>query len=255
MFKKFSCFVVAMALACIASSCFAGAAPTTVEVEQKFKKILRNTKVESISESPIRGLYEVVAGPNVFYFSPEGAGYLVFGNIVDNEGKNVTAENLSAIRAKFMEKRKKVVAEKLKGAPLDKAVKIGNGKNVVIEFTDPDCPYCRKVDSYLSARRDVTRYVFLNALPYHKDAKAKSVYILNSKNKAKAMHEVFTGKHDAVLPISNADLSKYPEALSKLEAGMKYGREVGVQGTPLLFINGEEVNGADFKKIGELLKK
>jgi thiol:disulfide interchange protein DsbC len=31
---------------------------------------------------------------------------------------------------------------------LDKALRIGTGKTTVIEFTDPDCPYCRKAYQY-----------------------------------------------------------------------------------------------------------
>ena len=32
---------------------------------------------------------------------------------------------------------------------LDKALKIGTGKTTIIEFTDPDCPYCRQLHGEL----------------------------------------------------------------------------------------------------------
>jgi len=44
---------------------------------------------------------------------------------------------------------------------LSKALVIGNGPKTVIEFTDPDCPFCRKAASYFANRTDVTKYVFL----------------------------------------------------------------------------------------------
>src|SRR5574340_1146888 len=52
--------------------------------------------------------------------------------------------------------------EVIKGValPLDKAIKIGDGGTTVIEITDPDCPFCRRASAYLSAKNDITRYVF-----------------------------------------------------------------------------------------------
>jgi len=100
-------------------------------------KSFPNLRVDSVSESPVKGLFEVVAGNQVFYFSPEG--YLMFGELWSKDGKNLTAEV-----------REKVLAEKVKNIPLDKALRIGSGPRQVIEFTDPDCPICRRVGRILS---------------------------------------------------------------------------------------------------------
>jgi thiol:disulfide interchange protein DsbC len=51
---------------------------------------------------------------------------------------------------------------RVKEIPLEKGIKIGDGKSVVIEFTDPDCTFCRKAADWLEKNREgVTRYVFL----------------------------------------------------------------------------------------------
>lgn len=238
------------------SSCFADN-PTAAEIETKFSRLLRNSKVSSIKESPVKGMYEVVSGPNVFYYSPAGNGHLIFGQILDSNGKNLTADVQNALRAEFQKAQEAAAAEKLKALDLSNAVKIGNGPNTVIEFTDPDCPFCRRVDEFLSSRSDVTRYVFLFPLEQlHPQARAKSIYILSSTDKVKAFKEVFSGTFDkGNLPIVPSDLTKYPSEVKQLETGMQAGQQLGVQGTPLLFVNGSMVNGANVDLIKTLLTK
>lgn len=242
-------FVVLTVMTCMAKG------PAIPEVEAKFSKILKNTKVTSLRPAPVSGLYEVIAGPNVFYYSPEGEGFLVFGQIVDREGKNLTAPVQNRLKSEIQKEQEKKAAAILKTLPLDKAIKIGAGPNIIIEFTDPDCPYCRKVDSFLSKRRDITRYVFLYPLEQlHPNAKLKSIYILKSKNREQAFHDVFSGKYDrAPLPVPGADLLQASEA-KDLSEGMRIAQNLGVQGTPLLFVNGKMVNGANIPAIETLLK-
>ena len=194
-----------------------------------------NLRVDSVSESPVKGLFEVVAGNQVFYFSPEG--YLMFGELWSKDGKNLTAEM-----------RNKVLAEKVKNIPLDKALKIGSGPRQVIEFTDPDCPFCRKVDELLSKRTDLTRYVFFYPLrKIHPDAEKKAHYILSHEEKENAFHEVFSGSMDG---------KPVPEDENKggqLEEMEKVAQSIGVQGTPAIWIDGVPVNGADLPRISALL--
>lgn len=199
------------------------------------KKSFPNLRVDSVTESPVKGLYEIVAGEQVLYFSPDG--YLMFGEIWSKDGKNLTAEM-----------RDKVLAEKVKSIPLDKAFKIGNGPRQVIEFTDPDCPYCRKVDGLLSKRTDITRYVFFFPLrQIHPDAEKKVLYILSQKDGEKAFREVVSGALDG---------KPLPETAHKnamLEEMEKVAKSVGVRGTPALWIDGTAVNGADIPRITALL--
>ena len=206
--------------------------------KENLMKSFPNLRVDGFRESPLKGLYEITAGEQVFYFSPEG--YLFFGEIWTKDGKNLTAEM-----------REKVVSERLKNLPLDKALKIGSGPKKVIEFTDPDCPYCRKVDNFLSKRTDVTRYVYFVPLrKIHPDAEKKARYILSQADRDKAFHEVFEGSLDGK-PISIADGAQQQqlEEMEKIAVGL------GVRGTPALWIEGAHVNGADIQRITGLLDK
>jgi len=182
------------------------------------------------------GLYEVIVGGEVFYFSPKG--YMFVGRILTADGRDLTREKLV-----------KVQAERVKTMPLSKALKIGNGPNTVIEFTDPDCPYCRKVNTYLSSRNDLTRYIFLFPLPMHPDAPRKVAYILSAKDQAAALREAFSGKLDQKTP----SIPLSTEAFKQVEELVTIARTVGVRGTPNLWVNGTFVGGADIAQITSLL--
>jgi thiol:disulfide interchange protein DsbC len=199
------------------------------------KKSFPNLRVDSVSESPIKGLFEIVAGDQVFYFNPDG--YLMFGEIWSKDGKNLTAEI-----------RNKILAEKVKHIPLDKAMKIGTGPHQVIEFTDPDCPYCRKVDEFLTKRTDVTRYVFFFPLKQiHPEAAKKARYILSQKDREKAFLHVISGGLDGH-PVADS-----PDLGTELEDMELVAKGIGVRGTPALWIDGTAVNGADIPRITALL--
>lgn len=222
-------------LVVIITAGFAAAKEDFKAETDNLKKNFPNLRVDSVKESPIKGLYEIIAGNQVFYFSPDG--YLMFGELWSKDGKNLTAEM-----------REKVLAEKVKSIPLDKALKIGSGPRQVIEFTDPDCPYCRKVDEFLAKRTDVTRYVFFFPLrQIHPDAEKKARYILSQKDREKAFREVVSGALDG---------KPTPESVrqgAKLEEMEQVAKSVGVRGTPALWIDGTAVNGADIPRITALL--
>ena len=208
---------------------------------QILHKSFPNVKAEKVVKTVIPGLYEVEAGNNVFYFEPRN-GYVLFGDIVTKEGKNLSAE-----------KRQELLARRVKDIPLEKWIEIGNGKNVVIEFTDPDCPFGRKAADWLGKNRDdMTRYVFLYPIDrLHPGAEAKAKYILGAKDREKAYHEVMGGALDG------ADASKLKlteKAADLLEEHKQLAMKAGVFATPTLWVNGKHVSGADIPLIEIYLK-
>jgi len=236
--KILASFVMYMLTAAVlASSCLAGQSET--EVRQVLTKTFPGIKVGEIRGSDIPGLYEIEAGSNIIYFYPE-KGLLVFGEIWTKDGRNITAE-----------KRTQLASAKLKDLPLDKAVKIGNGRNKVIEFTDPDCPYCRKAAAFFKGRDDVTLYIFFFPLPIHKDAEAHARYALCAADKAHALEEVMSGQLDG--KEASACPDKKADAL--LREHMDLGTKLGVRATPAFWINGQYVAGANIPAIEGLLNQ
>ena len=230
----FATVLPAAMMFCMASVSFA--ASGAVKPEVALRTAFPQVTFDSVSASEIPGLYEVVTGQNIFYYYPE-KDLIVTGEIIGKDLKSRTAE------------RRKSLSSKLVGSlPLDKAVKVGDGKKIVIEFTDPDCPYCRKASEYFTKRTDVTRYVFFAPLA-HPAAIKKIEYILGAENKAEAYDSMMIGQeiHASAKPATGA-----VKALAQEHIAM--AKKVGIQGTPTFFINGEQVVGADTKKMDELLK-
>jgi thiol:disulfide interchange protein DsbC len=203
------------------------------------KKAYPRITVEQVRESEIEGLFEVVSGGTILYFAPKG-NYIVFGEIWTSEGKSVTAT-----------RRDELVSRQLKDLPLEQAVRIGNGPNTVIEFTDPDCPFCRKAADFFRERKDVTRYVFFAPLILlHPEAEKKSAWILVAKDRASAYHEVMSGRKDKeTFPVPSAAASSLVTQHRQLAVRM------GVMGTPMFWVNGKAVQGANLPLLEGLLKE
>jgi len=207
---------------------------TDAPVEQVFRTLFPKVRVDAVHPTPVEGLFEVVAGESVLYFAP-ATGHLLFGELWSQEGVSLTAE-----------RRKQVLAEQVARLPLDRAVRLGEGPNVVIEVTDPDCPFCRMGSEYLKTRSDVTRYVFFHPLPSHPQARAKAEYILAAEDSAAAYAEVFSGRYDE---------NPLPEVqpTGRLEGHLRLMADLGIRGTPHYWIGGEHVAGADLDALRNLL--
>ncbi|RII25344.1 MAG: protein-disulfide isomerase [Geobacter sp.] len=137
----------------------------------------------------------------------------------------------------------------LTGIPLDKAIRIGTGTQVVIEVSDPDCRFSRRMVRYWNLRRDVTRYVFLIALKEHPDAAGKVRYILCAPDREAAYREAYAGKLD--FDEKTADRSCDVQELQNLHRDV--AARLGAVGTPTYVINGVKVDGAKVAEIERLL--
>lgn len=218
----------------VVSISFAYGVSKNDEVKSQLSKIFPNFTIDSVSESPIPGLYEVVTKDGqIMYWSPKG--YMIFGEIWTKTGKSITAE-----------RRQEIVRKKLESLDLSQAIKIGSGKNKIVTFTDPECPYCKRGYEYLSKRSDYTEYLFF--LPFHGDSsKRKAAYVICSKDKKKAYDEVMSGKK---VSVSDECIAKAEPVIQK---HMSLAQSVGVGGTPTYVINGNIVYGANISLIENIL--
>lgn len=116
-------------------------APSSHEqIKQKLAPLLSGMPIDSIEQSIIPGLYEVlVGGTEVLYVSPDGR-YLMVGEMLDlnNQQKNLT-------ELKKTKGRLKLVKE------IDPKTfitfKAQQEKHQIYVFTDVDCGYCRKLQN------------------------------------------------------------------------------------------------------------
>jgi thiol:disulfide interchange protein DsbC len=206
-------------------------------LEESFRKNFPDIRADSIRPTSVKGLYEIVSGAQVFYYVP-GPEYMIYGAIITQDRRNLTQERVQ-----------KILTENLKTAPLEKAVKIGSGPHTVIEFTDPDCSYCRQASAFLSARNDVTRYVFFFPLSIHPNARAKIRHIFCATDRTLAYEQAMTGKLDDM----KFTLCEDTAAIESVKTHTEIGVRIGVNGTPLFLIDGQIVEGADIPLMKNIL--
>jgi thiol:disulfide interchange protein DsbC len=193
----------------------------TVDVEKQLREKYPATKVTAVNTTPIGGIYEVVMGRNVAYTDESGR-YMIFGHMYDmQQQQDLTAQRLDDLN--------KIDVSMLPLADAIKTVK-GDGSRKLYVFSDPDCPYCKKLEAELAKLDNVTIYTFLYPLTeLHPDAKRKADLIWCAKDKVKAW-EVFMKDN------------KLPEGETKcqtpVDSNIRLGASLGINGTPTIIFHG-----------------
>ena len=113
----------------------------------------------------------------------------------------------------------------------------GTGTEEYFLFTDPECKYCKMLESYLPKIQDKVKIrIFYYPLDSHTNAKDLSLYIMSQKTADKKISAMF----DSTTIVEKAKSMKYtPAELEKLEKQLdeqiQIGMKLNVQGTPTLF--------------------
>jgi thiol:disulfide interchange protein DsbC len=204
-------------------------AKAVADAEQQLRQTFTNLQFEDFEPAPVYGpIYQAIAGGRIVYYSPESE-HLLFASIFDKNGVNLTALA-----------QETGTANRLKAIDTALAFSIGPEKApTVIEFTDPDCPYCRALDRYWAAKtaegKPVRRLVFFVS-SIHPEAAAKAEHVLCSPDKAAAFKSVYAGAAPAVLRTCT-------EGRARVEAHAKIVSSAGITGTPTLIAGGKLISG------------
>ena len=206
--------------------------------EDKFKENLTKTFRDfgdiSVKDSIIPGLKEVTVkrSGEIFYSNCDGT-VAIIGAMLGENGKNYTKESMETAS-------KAVYEDMLKTIDFTTALKFGEGKNIVLEFTDPDCPFCRQAEPSLSEEQiDATRYVFLTALhSLHPTAAKKIEHIFCSENPNAEYMKIMNNEEPSEL----LSCDKGKKIVQQLD---KIGEDFQITGTPTFIVNGIKYIGAD----------
>ena len=218
-------------LACAAAAlCFA--LPTLAQ-EAAIRKALTERlpsfpQIDEVRESPMKGLYEVRVGTDIFYSDAAG-NHLIEGHLIDTRSKT----NLTEARIA------KLTAIDFATLPLADAIvwKQGSGARKLVVFADPNCGYCKKFEKDLTGIKDVTVYTFLYPI-LGGDSPDKSRDIWCAKDNTKAWRDWMVSGTTPPKNIGQCDTA----ALARNSA---LGRKHKVTGTPaLVFEDGKRVPGA-----------
>ena len=190
------------------------------------KKIGGNTKIKSVSTSPIPGIYEVLVGNEVFY-TDANSKYLIQGEIIEiATGKNITEQKLTDLnRIKWSD---------LNTANALKVVR-GNGSRQIAVFSDPNCGYCKRLEKSLQQLENVTIYTYLIPI-LSPDSAQKSKQIWCSADPQKSYIDWMV---NGVVPSGKSDCA------SPLDKNMAFAKTYGITGTPTIFFtDGSRFPGA-----------
>ena len=187
-------------------------------IRQAFQSKISEVAVESVGKTPMPGLYEVVAGGQIFYVD-EKVNFVIRGVLFDARTpamRNVTQARNAELAAQILAKS------------TDNAIKRvrGNGRRVIYTFEDPNCGYCKQQQKELLKLTDVTIYTFLWPI-LSPDSIEKSRAVWCSKDRAKAWDDLMSR---GVVPQNGAKCD------TPLEKNMEMARRFGAQGTPAVFI-------------------
>ena len=216
-------------------------AKAAAEAEQQLKQTFTNLQFDDFEPAPVKGaIYQASAGGRIVYYAPESE-HLLFASIFDKNGVNLTALAQEAGAAKRLK-------------AIDTAVAFAVGPEnapTIIEFTDPDCPYCRALDRYWAAKaaegKPVRRLVFFVS-GIHPEAAAKAEHILCSSDKEAAFKSIHAGSAPAVLRTC-------AEGRTKVEAHARIVGSAGITGTPTLIAGGKLISGFQQAELEEFLSE
>ncbi len=216
-----------LALVCIASSlCCGTVAANETEVRKNMQARYPGIAVESVAPTPLPGIFEVFANGTILYTDVKVNYLIAEGRLVDARSRtDLTAERL-----------RKLQAIPFESLPLQQSFKVvrGNGKRKLAYFTDPNCPYCKRLEQELVNLKDVTLHVFLFPI-LSEDSVEKARAVWCSKDRAKAWTD---------LMLKDVALKAPAKCDAPIEKLVQYGQDKGIKGTPtLIFADGSRVPG------------
>lgn len=223
--------------ACLFSVTLAHANQATLE--ENLKANFPTIPTTVVGTTPVPNIYAVQVDGGLVY-TDENARYFFVGNLIDFQEQ----ENLTA---KEQQKLNRIDVSKL---PLENAIKHvkGNGERVLYVFSDPDCPYCKKLEKSLTNIDNVTIYTFLYPLvTLHPNAEKVSTQIWCSKNSYNAWEDYM---------INNRKPNGSLTCKNPIKANIELGKSLKVSGTPTFFLSdGQRISGGrEAAEIEALLK-
>ena len=167
---------------------------------------------------------------NIIYVYPYKR-LILFGEIYTNTGVNLTNQDRIAWLNKVNQKNlAKLSLNELRKNSFTLKFGKGSKRYAFVIFTDPECPFCRKVDEFIKTHK-VNATFYLNYMPlyFHPHAHKWALEILSSKNKLKAINQIEKTNKDLNVAITQ-------EAKNTLKATTALARKLNIRGTPTLFV-------------------
>ena len=216
---RFRCLLFSLLLACASAS--ADQADFVKRVNEKFP-----ATVGSKIESAFPGFWAVVKGTEVLFIRDD-LSVLIPGDVVDLRTNLSLAANLRAANKPHISP---------KDFDLKDAISFGRGSRRLFVFSDPDCTYCRQLESELAKLKNVEIFVFAFPLVgLHPNARVVAETLWCQPDRAMAWRRYLLGGSVPALTTCDNPISR----------NVALGERLQVLGTPaLIFEDGTVVPGA-----------
>lgn len=217
------------------------------KVLEALQKAYPQNRIRFARETAVPGFYEVILG--------EGVSYVFIDQETLNQLENINSQNRDRYFRHWlfggvfydMQKQLDLTAPlktlalmiDVTKLPLKNAItrEKGDPQQTLYVFTDPRCPFCKKLEETLATLDNIRIHTFLTPLTsLHPDAKEVSARIWCAKDKAKAFEDVM---------IRGVELTTLVQCTTPIEENEALMKELAIKGTPTLFFeNGERATGA-----------
>jgi thiol:disulfide interchange protein DsbC len=193
------------------------------------KRLPNLPPINSVTKTPMMGLYEVRFGETELLYTDAAGDYLLQGVLVDLKAKrNLTQERM----------------DQLSAIPFDQlpfkdafTIKRGNGKRQIAVFEDPNCGFCKRFERDMVNVNDITLHIFLYPI-LGPDSTLKSKAIWCAKDRGQAFEDWMINEVPLDTKASNCDTTA-------LDRNIEFGKKHRISGTPALFFSdGTRVPGA-----------
>lgn len=196
------------------------------------KKMLPQSNIKNVAKSEIEGLLSVLLDNNQVIYLYPAKNLMFFGEIWTTEGKSISSLHREKLGAK-----KEVI--NVEDVLKEFAINIKKSNNFtkygLMVFTDPNCPYCNKLQDEILKHNFEINYVFM---PLKEGSYQASLDIIKSN--------------------LNLNEQKAKEFLNKQS---NFANQSGIAGTPFTIVYDIKtknlittIAGADIQKIQDLLK-
>ena len=216
--KKSTSLILLAVLSCVIGSANAKKAHDEI-IRAKLEKLVPGVEPDRISATPVSGLYEVVYGARVLYFSHDGR-YMIDGNLIDIDlRKDLTEQTRNGIRKATLD-----------SVPEKQMIIFGpqNPKHTITVFTDVDCTYCRRLHAEMDQYNDLgikVRYLMFPRTGVGTQSFQKAQHVWCADDKNQSMTKAKQGKTVAEKSCKDP-----------VESQFKLGQEIGITGTPAIVL-------------------
>lgn len=194
-------------------------------VKTNLNQLHPKLKIENIQTTEMKGIYSGLMDNQVVYMGEDVQHILIGSMFRLSDQKNITKD--------LVLKQNSIDWKKL---PLQDAVKTvrGNGKRQIAVFSDPNCPYCKQLETELNKLNNVTIYTFIYPIKTQSVAISKQIFC--ESDPALAWSNLI-GK--GIQPRSTKACA------NPVERNLNLGKSLGLNGTPtIIFSNGFKAMGA-----------